>query len=151
MARRSLEAEGVVPQPWKANLIVALPAVPFRVAPESGTTTSQSRFVTVRDCAKLTDAWHNEGSDQAWHLMAEQRTAVPLRSPGGSRGEPWMLPPPALLRPGTEPGEQARAHDAVAAALSRVLARFRVDARVIGFSSGPAISEEESPAGRQVK
>ena len=88
-------------------------------------------------------------------------TADPVPAPGVARGEQltlagsaessYILPPMALLKPGSAPKERTRANDVVVRALSEVLEQFEVDARVTGFKRGPTVTRYEIELGPAVK
>jgi DNA segregation ATPase FtsK/SpoIIIE, S-DNA-T family len=63
----------------------------------------------------------------------------------------YALPPPSLLRTGTQPKARTRANDAVVAALQEVFEQFNVDAQVSGFSRGPTVTRYEIELGAAVK
>ena len=85
----------------------------------------------------------------------------PAAAPGLARGEQltlagsaessYILPPMALLKPGSAPKERTRANDVVVRALSEVLDQFEVDARVTGFKRGPTVTRYEIELGPAVK
>ncbi len=85
----------------------------------------------------------------------------PVPAPGLARGEQltlagsaessYILPPMALLKPGSAPKERTRANDVVVRALSEVLEQFEVDARVTGFKRGPTVTRYEIELGPAVK
>ena len=63
----------------------------------------------------------------------------------------WTLPPPGLLRAGTPPRTRTPANDALAAALTAVLAQFKLDAQVTGYTRGPSVTRYEIELGPAVK
>ncbi|HEX9356313.1 MAG TPA: DNA translocase FtsK, partial [Streptosporangiaceae bacterium] len=63
----------------------------------------------------------------------------------------YVLPPVALLKPGTPPRQRTAANDAMVAALNEVLAQFNVDAQVTGFARGPTVTRYEIELGPAVK
>jgi DNA segregation ATPase FtsK/SpoIIIE, S-DNA-T family len=69
----------------------------------------------------------------------------------GSSDGGYILPPLALLRPGTAPRTRTPANDTVVAALTAVLEQFEVDARVTGFSRGPTVTRYGIELGPAVK
>ena len=89
------------------------------------------------------------------------RAGLPDPAPGLVRGEQltltgsaessYILPPMALLKPGSAPKERTRANDVVVRALSEVLEQFEVDARVTGFKRGPTVTRYEIELGPAVK
>jgi S-DNA-T family DNA segregation ATPase FtsK/SpoIIIE len=88
---------------------------------------------------------------------------APLASPAGTstRGEQltlagsaessYILPPVALLKPGSAPRARTRANDVVVRALTEVLDQFEVDAQVTGFKRGPTVTRYEIQLGPAVK
>jgi S-DNA-T family DNA segregation ATPase FtsK/SpoIIIE len=69
----------------------------------------------------------------------------------GSAESSYVLPPVALLKPGTAPKQRTQANDRVVAALTEVLEQFEVDARVTGFKRGPTVTRYEIELGPAVK
>ncbi|HTT52442.1 MAG TPA: DNA translocase FtsK 4TM domain-containing protein [Streptosporangiaceae bacterium] len=69
----------------------------------------------------------------------------------GSAESSYVLPPVALLKPGSTPKERTRANDVVVAALTEVLEQFEVDAQVTGFKRGPTVTRYEIELGPAVK
>ena len=69
----------------------------------------------------------------------------------GSAESSYILPPMALLKPGSAPKERTRANDVVVRALTEVLDQFEVDARVTGFKRGPTVTRYEIELGPAVK
>ena len=88
---------------------------------------------------------------------------APVASPAGTstRGEQltlagsaessYILPPVALLKPGSAPRQRTRANDVVVRALTEVLDQFEVDAQVTGFKRGPTVTRYEIQLGPAVK
>jgi DNA segregation ATPase FtsK/SpoIIIE, S-DNA-T family len=99
--------------------------------------------------------------ETAGHETAHEAAADPVPAPGLARGEQltltgsaessYILPPMALLKPGSAPKERTRANDVVVRALSEVLDQFEVDARVTGFKRGPTVTRYEIELGPAVK
>jgi DNA segregation ATPase FtsK/SpoIIIE, S-DNA-T family len=99
--------------------------------------------------------------ETAAHETAPEAAADPVLAPGLARGEQltltgsaessYILPPMALLKPGSAPKERTRANDVVVRALSEVLDQFEVDARVTGFKRGPTVTRYEIELGPAVK
>jgi S-DNA-T family DNA segregation ATPase FtsK/SpoIIIE len=69
----------------------------------------------------------------------------------GSAESSYILPPMALLKPGSAPKARTRANDVVVRALTEVLEQFEVDARVTGFKRGPTVTRYEIELGPAVK
>jgi S-DNA-T family DNA segregation ATPase FtsK/SpoIIIE len=69
----------------------------------------------------------------------------------GSAESSYILPPMALLKPGSAPKERTRANDVVVRALTEVLEQFEVDARVTGFKRGPTVTRYAIELGPAVK
>ena len=92
---------------------------------------------------------------------AAPREATPAPAAAGTRGEQltlagsaessYILPPVALLKPGSAPRERTRANDVVVRALTEVLDQFEVDAQVTGFKRGPTVTRYEIQLGPAVK
>ena len=69
----------------------------------------------------------------------------------GSAESSYILPPMALLKPGSAPKARTRANDVVVRALTEVLDQFEVDAQVTGFKRGPTVTRYEIELGPAVK
>ncbi len=63
----------------------------------------------------------------------------------------YHLPPPTLLREGTQAKARTKANDAVVEALTTVLEQFEIDAAVTGFTRGPTVTRYEVELGPAVK
>ncbi|MER5424397.1 DNA translocase FtsK [Streptosporangium roseum] len=75
---------------------------------------------------------------------ADTDTAVAAAASGA-------LPSLALLRPGTASRPSTKANEAVVAALTGVLADFKINAEVSGFTRGPTVTRYEITLGAAVK
>jgi S-DNA-T family DNA segregation ATPase FtsK/SpoIIIE len=73
----------------------------------------------------------------------------PQPAPGAAAG--YVCPPLGLLRPGTPPLARTGASEAMVAALGDVLAEFKLDAQVTGFTRGPTVTRYEVSLGPGVK
>ncbi len=86
-----------------------------------------------------------------------ERTAPPTTVvPVGEQGElensnPYVLPNPAILKPGAPHKTRSAANDRVVESLTSVLEQFQVDARVTGFTRGPTVTRYEVELGQGVK
>jgi S-DNA-T family DNA segregation ATPase FtsK/SpoIIIE len=56
---------------------------------------------------------------------------------------PYVMPPLAILAPGTPPKAKSAANDQVVASITSVFKEFGVDAAVVGFSRGPTVTRYE--------
>jgi S-DNA-T family DNA segregation ATPase FtsK/SpoIIIE len=56
---------------------------------------------------------------------------------------PYVLPPLAILAPGTPPKAKSAANDQVVASITSVFKEFGVEAAVVGFSRGPTVTRYE--------
>lgn len=56
---------------------------------------------------------------------------------------PYVMPPLAILAPGTPPKAKSAANDLVVASITSVFKEFGVDAAVVGFSRGPTVTRYE--------
>ncbi|MGV8910035.1 MAG: DNA translocase FtsK, partial [Propionicimonas sp.] len=84
---------------------------------------------------------------------------APVISPAPLRGEQhqlsgdvaYVLPDPAILKPGTVPKARSQANDAIVGRLSEVLRQFEIDATVTGYTRGPTVTRYEVELGNAVK
>ena len=79
-----------------------------------------------------------KGFDPQGPLPAGEQLTLGSDAPGT-----YVLPPPALLKPGTPPKARTKANDLVVDSLQDVLHQFNVDAEVTGFSRGPTVTRYE--------
>jgi S-DNA-T family DNA segregation ATPase FtsK/SpoIIIE len=63
----------------------------------------------------------------------------------------YHLPPPNMLRDGSQAKARTKANDAVVEALTTVLNQFEIDAQVTGFTRGPTVTRYEVELGPAVK
>jgi S-DNA-T family DNA segregation ATPase FtsK/SpoIIIE len=63
----------------------------------------------------------------------------------------YHLPPPTMLREGSQAKARTKANDAVVDALTTVLEQFEIDAQVTGFTRGPTVTRYEVELGPAVK
>jgi len=90
---------------------------------------------------------------------AQEPLAPPAHSDGPLRGaqEPlggdiaYLLPDPAVLKPGSVPKARSQGSDAVVGSLSEVLRQFEIDATVTGYTRGPTVTRYEVELGQAVK
>ena len=107
------------------------------------------------------ESGHESGQDARAHDSAARPDAAAHDLAGLARGEQltlsgsaessYILPPMALLKPGSAPKERTRANDVVVRALTEVLEQFEVDARVTDFKRGPTVTRYEIELGPAVK
>ena len=82
-------------------------------------------------------------------MIGSRRSAdlVPVQTGGRltftSPAGRYVLPPMAMLRPGSTPEARTKANDIVVATLRELLIQFKVDADVSGFSRGPTVTRYE--------
>ena len=109
-----------------------------------------------RDALDEADAAALAGHTEVLEVHGE-RTAPPTTLvPSGEQGElensnPYVLPSPALLKPGIPHKTRSAANDRVVASLTSVLEQFQVDAHVTGFTRGPTVTRYEVELGQGVK
>ena len=63
----------------------------------------------------------------------------------------YVLPDPAMLKPGSVPKARSQASDAVVGRLTDVLRQFEIDATVTGYTRGPTVTRYEVELGTAVK
>jgi S-DNA-T family DNA segregation ATPase FtsK/SpoIIIE len=63
----------------------------------------------------------------------------------------YQLPPTTILKLGAPPKQQTAANNEVIERISRVLAEFKIDAAVTGFTRGPTVTRYEVSVGPGVK
>ena len=70
--------------------------------------------------------------------------AAPVSAPAAPKvNRPYVLPPLAILAPGTPPKAKSAANDQVVASITSVFKEFGVEAAVVGFSRGPTVTRYE--------
>lgn len=86
-------------------------------------------------------------------LPAPVHTSIPLRSEQQmlSGDVAYLLPDPAVLKPGSVPKARTQASDAVVGSLTEVLRQFEIDASVTGYTRGPTVTRYEVELGQAVK
>jgi S-DNA-T family DNA segregation ATPase FtsK/SpoIIIE len=109
-----------------------------QVAPAPPTARAQTRRV------QLPAAPGSQRADLAWGNGRQFSHGVPRRAS-------YILPPAALLRPGTASKSHSRACDLMVEALSGMLEQFGVDAQVTGCARGPAVTRYEIELAPAVK
>ncbi len=84
--------------------------------------------------------------------VAPHTGLVPLGEQGQlENSNPYVLPNPALLKPGAPHKTRSAANDRVVESLTSVLEQFQVDAHVTGFTRGPTVTRYEVELGQGVK
>ena len=73
--------------------------------------------------------------------VAAAPVSAPVTAPKLNR--PYVLPPLAILAPGTPPKAKSAANDQVVASITSVFKEFGVEAAVVGFSRGPTVTRYE--------
>ncbi len=69
---------------------------------------------------------------------------APVSAPAAPKvNRPYVLPPLAILAPGTPPKAKSAANDQVVASITSVFKEFGVEAAVVGFSRGPTVTRYE--------
>ena len=63
----------------------------------------------------------------------------------------YVLPEPAVLKPGSVPKARTQASDAIVGRLTEVLRQFEIDATVTGYMRGPTVTRYEVELGPAVK
>ncbi len=89
----------------------------------------------------------------------QEALPAPLHSDGPLRGAQetlggdvaYLLPDPAVLKPGSVPKARSQASDAIVGSLSEVLRQFEIDASVTGYTRGPTVTRYEVELGLAVK
>ncbi len=76
-----------------------------------------------------------------------EQLSIPARVVEGD----YELPPPQMLKPGSQPKARTKANDFVVDALTGVLEQFNIGAEVTGFTRGPTITRYEIELGPAVK
>jgi S-DNA-T family DNA segregation ATPase FtsK/SpoIIIE len=89
------------------------------------------------------------GTEQPWSPPVPATTVQHLIAHTEKDGH--RLPPARLLQPGAPVKARTSANDRVVEALTRVFEEFNVDAKVKGFTRGPAVTRYEIVVGRGVK
>ncbi len=86
-------------------------------------------------------------------LPAPVHSSAPLRSEQQmlSGDVAYLLPDPAILKPGSVPKARTQASDAVVGSLTEVLRQFEIDASVTGYTRGPTVTRYEVELGQAVK
>lgn len=86
-------------------------------------------------------------------LSAPAHSSLPLRSEQQMLAGDiaYLLPEPAMLKPGSVPKSRTQASDAIVGSLTEVLRQFEIDANVTGYTRGPTVTRYEVELGQAVK
>ena len=77
-------------------------------------------------------------------VIESAATPSPASAPAAPRvNRPYVMPPLAMLAPGTPPKAKSAANDQIVAAITSVFKEFGVEAGVVGFSRGPTVTRYE--------
>ncbi len=88
--------------------------------------------------------------------IVESPPSTPVAEPtqltlDGDVAGSYQLPPTTILKLGAPPKQRSAANDEVIERISRVLAEFKIDAAVTGFTRGPTVTRYEVEVGPGVK
>ncbi len=109
-----------------------------------------------RDALDEDDAAALAGRTEVLHTSADRTPPPTAVVPVGEQGQlenstPYVLPNPAILKPGAPHKTRSAANDRVVESLTSVLEQFQVDAKVTGFTRGPTVTRYEVELGQGVK
>jgi len=135
---------------------------PMRGSPRHGTpfagvpTPYEPSDDPERDALDEDDAAALAGRTEVLEVHGERAAPPTTLVPSGEQGQlensnPYVLPSPALLKPGIPHKTRSAANDRVVASLTSVLEQFQVDAHVTGFTRGPTVTRYEVELGQGVK
>jgi S-DNA-T family DNA segregation ATPase FtsK/SpoIIIE len=132
--------EGVYPTGLFDDLLGAERAVSNQTGPTASGLADDSLTQSIEELGLIENAAPHEGS-----------AAGPAEDSEPQNFATYVLPDAGTLAQGAPSKARSEANDEVVAAITEVLAQFKVDAAVTGFSRGPTVTRYEIELGPGVK